>query len=198
MYKKISLTLIQLLLLTNLLFGQKLKVGDRTTNFSFTDTNGKDYDYNDFQDKKVVITFFSSAACSISNFRMHELKDEYRQLVSDNFEVIAIFESTTETLKEYKTDAGFPFIIVADPELKLFEKFAVDQSLGKTLKTVFKKKSKKERRKGKKLYGGKKYKKDRTRNRIPAEFILKNGRVLEAHYGSFIGDYLPLYRLNQF
>lgn len=204
-YKRIAnimvfmiIAVIQLLCSTSSLFGQKLKGGDTIANFSFIDVSGIQYEYKDFQNKKVVLAFFRYAGSPICNFRIHELREEYSQFISDNFEVIIVFESTGETLKEYTADADIPFIVIADPELKLYKKFGVEKSLGKTLKTIFKRKTKEARKKGKKLFGDKKYKKDGARTRIPAEFILEKGRVLEASYGNFIGDYLPLYRINQF
>lgn len=192
------LAVIQLLCSNISLFGQQLKGGDAIANFSFIDVSGIQYEYKDFYDKKVVLAFFRYAGSPICNYRIHELREEYSQFISDNFEVIVVFESTEETLKEYTTDVDIPFIVVADPELKLYKKFSVERSLFKTLKTTFKKKAKDARKSGKKLYGNKKYKKDGTRTRIPAEFILEEGRVLEANYGNYIGDYLPLYRINQF
>lgn len=189
MYKVIII--IQLLFLSNFLFGQKLKKGDIVDNFSFTDVSGKQYEYNDFQDKKVIVAFFRYAGCPISNFRIHELKEEYHQLVSEGFEVVVIFNSTANILKEYAIKVGAPFIFVADSELKLYKKFAIEQSFGKMLKTVFMKK-------GKKLYEGKKYKTDGARTIIPSEFILEKGRVQEAYYGNYVGDFLPIYRINQF
>ena len=194
----IIIAVIQSLLLTSSLFGQKLKGGDTIANFSFIDISGNQYEYKNFQHKKVVLAFFRFAGCPISNFRIHELKEEYSQFLSDGFEVIVVFESTAETLKDYAVHVNIPFIVIADPELKLYKEFRIEKSLSKSLKTIFKKKSKEDKKKGKKLYGYKKYKKDGAQTRIPAEFILEEGRVLEAYYGSYIGDYLPLYRINQF
>jgi peroxiredoxin len=194
----IIMAVIQLLFYPSSLLGQKLKGGEAIANFSFIDVSGKEYEYKDFQHKKVVLAFFSYAGSPICNNRIHELKEEYSQFISDNFEVIAVFESSAERLKEYIADVNIPFIVVADPELKLYKKFGVERSLGKMLKTIFKKKPKEDRKNGMKLYGDKKYKKDGARTRIPAEFILEEGRVRKAYYGSYLGDYLPLYRINQF
>ncbi|MFK7772485.1 MAG: redoxin domain-containing protein [Saprospiraceae bacterium] len=194
----LMMAVIQLLCSISSLFGQQLKGGDTIANFSFIAVSGIQYEYQDFYDKKVVLVFFRYAGSPSCNSRIHELREEYSQFRSDNFEVIVVFESTVETLKEYSADADLPFIVVADPELKLYKKFGVERSLGKTLKTIFKKKTKEARKNGKKLYGEKKYKKEGARTRIPAEFILEKSRVREANYGNYIGDYLPLYRINQF
>ena len=65
-YKRIAnimvfmiMAVIQLLCSTSFLFGQKLKGGDAIANFSFIDVFGIQYEYKDFQHKKVVLAFFS-------------------------------------------------------------------------------------------------------------------------------------------
>jgi len=189
MHKIIIVITVQLLIINSLL-GQKLKEGDTIVSFSFSDVSGKQYEYADFQHKKVILAFLNHPGCPSSNFRVQELKEEYKQLQSDNFEVIAIFNSTPETLKQYKFDTDIPFVLVADSDLQLFKKFGVENSLSKRVKSLFKKK--------KKLFPAKKYKKENFQTYMPADFILKENKVLEAYYGSYSGDYIPTFRINQF
>ena len=141
---------------------------------------------------KVLLTFFRYAGCPVCTYRAHELKKHYAQMKADGWEVIVVFESTPETLRRYQKEFDLPFVMIADPENKLFDLYAVERSTGKMLKTARNKEANRQFKAGKEMYS-EKYKRDGKMNRIGADFVIGNRqRVIKAHYGAFIGDHLPI------
>lgn len=177
---------------------QPLQVGAKAPAVERQAVMGQDIDLEDFQDQKVLLAFFRYAGCPVCNFRMHELMNEYEQLQERGIEIIAVFESSNETLRSYLEDTPVPFPVIADPELQLYEAYQVNKSFGKMMNTLFKKQPKKDMKAGKALFNGKSYKRDGSQTRIPADFIIEKGEILEAYYGKYVGDHLPMHRLHQY
>ncbi len=172
---------------------QKLKSKDKAPEFEVISVKGDSIRLENFKGKTVLLTFFRFAGCPVCNFRMHELIENYERLKSKNIEIIAVFESGSETLKSYLTDSPVPFPVIGDPALILYKKYSTDKSVFKMMRTMFKKKPKEEMKKGERLFMGKKYKQDGSMTRIPADFIIdEKGIIKTAHYGKFIGDHIPL------
>ncbi len=180
------------------LMSQSLQAGVNAPSFERQAVMGQNVNLEDFQDQKVLLAFFRYAGCPVCNFRMHELMNEYEQLQERGIEIVAVFESSNETLQSYLKDTPVPFPVIADPELQLYEAYQVNKSLGKMMNTLFKKQPKKDMKAGKVLFNGKSYKRDGAQTRIPADFIIEKGIILEAHYGKYVGDHLPMYRLHQY
>ncbi len=192
MIKSITLT-IAITLLTLTTMAQKLKEKDKAPEFKTISVQGHSISIENLKGKTVLLAFFRFAGCPVCNFRMHELMENYEQLKAKNIEVVAIFESSNETLKAYLIDNPVPFPVISDSSLVLYKKYSTDKSLFKMMRTMFKKKPKSEMKKGEILFKGKKYKQDGSMIRIPADFIIDEyGLIKIAHYGKFIGDHIPL------
>ncbi len=172
---------------------QRIKVNDKAPTFTAIDVNGTKIDLEKYKGKKVFLAFFRYASCPVCNFRMHDILENYDQIKARGYEIIAVYESTNETLNEFLKDENVPFPIIGDSELVLYKKYRVEKSFWRTIGSVFDKKVTSNKTKGKELFKGKKLKKDGNLTRIPADFILdENGIITTAYYGSDIGDHLPL------
>jgi thioredoxin-dependent peroxiredoxin len=195
MSTKLSLAIkvfIFLLLFQNEAIAQKLKVGEKAPNFEVTDANGNAIKLDQLKGKKVYVAFFRYAGCPICNFRIHELIQNYDSIKSEGYNIIAIYESSNATLKDYLADTPVPFSIVGDPDLKLYKKYGVEKSFWKTMRTPFRKQSREAMVKGSELFP-EKYKRDGNRTRIHADFLIdENGLLKVVHYGKNIGDHLPV------
>jgi thioredoxin-dependent peroxiredoxin len=190
---KNKLSTLLLTILTTSIMAQKLKSNDKAPVFELQSAQGKAINLTDYKDKTVLLIFFRFAGCPVCNFQMHSLIENYPKLQAQNTEVIAVFESSNETLATYISDAGVPFPVIGNPDLSLYKKYSVGKSLGKMMRTMFKKEPKQQMKQGEEMFGGKKYKKDGSMTRIPADFIIKpSGNIKVAHYGKFIGDHLSL------
>ena len=172
---------------------QRIKVNDKAPTFTAIDVNGTKIDLEKYKGKKVFLAFFRYASCPVCNFRMHDILENYDQIKASGYEIIAIYESTNETLNEFLKDENVPFPIIGDSELVLYKKYKVEKSFWRTIGSDFDKKVTKNKSKGKELFKGKKLKKDGNLTRIPADFLIdENGIITTAYYGTDIGDHLPL------
>jgi thioredoxin-dependent peroxiredoxin len=189
--------LITVLLFTTIFkqttMAQKLKPNDRAPFFEVKSAQNETISLNNYRGKTVLITFFRFAGCPVCNFRMHELAENYNKLKAKNIELIAIFESNNETLQSYLKDYAVPFPVIGNPSLSLYHQYGIEKSVLKMMATMFQKKPKQEMKKGEEMYAGKKYEKDGSMIRIPADFVVDSiGNITTAHYGQFIGDHIAL------
>ncbi len=184
---------IGLFFLVQFATAQRIKANDIAPTFTAIDITGNKIDLEKYKGKKVFLAFFRYASCPVCNFRMHDILENYDQIKANGYEIIAVYESTNETLNEFLKDETIPFPIIGDPELILYKKYHVEKSFWRTIGSVFDKKVTSNKSKGKELFKGKKLKKDGNLTRIPADFLIDiKGIITTAYYGSDIGDHLPL------
>lgn len=190
--KKSIVFTIVLMLFQNIAICQKLNVGDKAPYFESIDTNGDTINLDQYKGQKIFVAFFRYAGCPVCNSRVHELIQNYDSISSKGYKIIAIYESDNNTLKDYLTETPVPFPVIGDPKLILYKKYGVEKSFWKMLASSFKKQPKQAMKKGSKLFT-KKYKRDGNLARLPADFIIDENGILKAvHYGTNIGDHLPI------
>lgn len=183
---------IFLMLFQNITLSQKLKIGNKAPDFETTDTNGNIIKLSNYKGQKVLIAFFRYAGCPVCNFRVQELIENYDSISSKGYKIIAIYESNNTTLNEYLSDTPVPFTVIGDPKLKLYKEYSVEKSFWKMAGSAFKKQPKSAMRKGNKLFK-KKYARDGNLTRLPADFVVdENGILKTVHYGTNIGDNIPI------
>ena len=172
---------------------QRINVNDKAPTFTAIDVSGTKIDLEKHKGKKVFLAFFRYASCPVCNFRMHDILENYDQIKASGYEIIAVYESTNETLNKFLKDENVPFPIIGDSELVLYKKYRVEKSFWRTIGSIFDKKVTNNKTKGKELFKGKKLKKDGNLTRIPADFLIdESGIITTAYYGTDIGDHLPL------
>jgi peroxiredoxin Q/BCP len=167
----------------------RLQTNQQAPSFRATDVNGILLDSISLRGKQIYLSFERNAGCPVCSLRTHELLKRSTYFNDRDIKVIMVYESSPEKMKEYLGDSVYPFHFVADPKNELYNKFGVERSMGKVLKSLFHGIMGKVM-KGKKLFK-KPMKQDGHRDRIPAEFIIDiQGRIRVAHYGNYIGDHL--------
>ncbi|MBW7460134.1 redoxin domain-containing protein, partial [Paenibacillus sepulcri] len=137
--------------------------------------------------------FFRNAACAMCNLRVRHYIRSYDQWSRHGLEIIAVFESPETSISRHVGQQEAPFPIIADPEAKLYDLYAVEVSEEKTQATMadpntetFVKEAAAEgfaltREEGANFH------------RIPAEFLIdEKGIIQMAHYGRLVTDHLPL------
>ena len=196
--KKCVAFAVFLMLCQNIALCQKLKIGDKAPDFETIDANGDTIKLSNYRGQKVLVAFFRYAGCPVCNSRVHDLIQNYDSISSKGYKIIAIYESNNSILKEYLLETPAPFNVIGDPKLKLYKEYRVEKSFWKMLGSAFKKQPNESMKKGQKLFS-KKYKRDGNLTRIPADFVIDENGILKAvHYGTNIGDHLPLIEiLNQ-
>lgn len=193
--KKCTAFAIFLTLFQNIAMCQKLKIGDKAPDFETINTDGNTIKLSNYKGQKVLIAFFRYAGCPVCNFRVHDLIENYGSITSKGYKIIAIYESNNVILKEYLSETPVHFTVIGDPKLKLYKEYSVEKSFWKMLGSAFKKQPKEAMKKGNKLFS-KKYKRDGNLTRLPADFVIDENGILKAvHYGTNIGDHLPITEL---
>lgn len=183
---------IALMLFQNIAISQKLKVGQKAPYFEAIDTNGDTINLDQYKGQKIFVAFFRYAGCPVCNFRVHELIEKYDSISSNGYKIIAIYESDNNTLKDFLTETPVSFPVIGDPKLNLYKKYNVEKSFWKMSASAFKKQPNQAMKKGSELFT-KKYKRDGNLTRLPADFIIdENGILKVVHYGTNIGDHLPI------
>lgn len=190
------LTLLGTILLAITLHAQqnkkmKINVNDTAPDFISKDVNGNTVNLSAFKGKKVLLTFYRNVGCPVCNLRFHELSQHDSFFKANNVILIAVYESNSENMLTYLADEEVYPHMIPDSSLQLYTLYDLERSTGKVLKSMFKGAMGK-MKKGKKLFKTE-IKQDGNANRIGAEFLIdENGIVSIAHYGSYIGDDLPI------
>lgn len=170
-----------------------LKKGDSVPVEQVTDINGQPLAIDKHEnEKKTLLAFFRFAGCPVCNVRVHELSNAYQSLLEEGVEVVAVFESSPQTLRTYQTDFTFPFRIISDEEGTLYQAFGVKKKLGNLIRTIGDPNAKSRMKQGESLYGDKSYEPDGSMTRMTAEFLIQDGRIEKAHYGRHLADHLDL------
>jgi thioredoxin-dependent peroxiredoxin len=144
------------------------------------------------QRKWRLLSFLRNGACAICNLRVHQLIEQYPNLQA-KLEVIAVFESSPESIRQHVGRQDAPFPIIADPNAVLYTLYGVETSEEKVARTMQMPETQiaiqgaasqgfaLTPEEGSNFY------------RIPADFLIDpNGMVQRAHYAEHLTDHLPL------
>lgn len=168
-----------------------LSIHQLAPDFSTTDVFGHTIHLKKLQGKKVYLAFERNAGCPVCNLRMHTLLKHADNFKKHNIEVLLVYESTVERMKEYLGENTYPFHFIADSGNRLYRLYFVEHSLPKLLKSLFNGLMDKVSQ-GKKLFS-KSIPQDGHITTIPSEFVIdENGKLIKVHYGRFVGDHLPV------
>jgi len=192
------LLLLFLFSFATLTWGQSLQAGDKAPDFKVKTVSGQYIQLSHCQEEKVLLSFFRHLGSPTCHFRLQQLITDYQELQANGITIIAIFESDEKSLQDFLIENPVPFPLIADPHSQLYASYRLEKSLGKALSSMTKTQYQRDRKAGKAILKGKNYPKTGKGNRISADFIIEKGVILEAHYGQYIGDHLPMYRIHQY
>lgn len=173
-----------------------LQVGDLAPDFTMSDLNGQPIHLASLRGKKVLLAFFRYATCPFCTMRFVRLSQECARYSAEGVEVIGVFESTPEYIKEYLSRRGLPFPIIPDPEGVLYELYGVQRSMPGLLLGMFRMPTLL------RALFDPDYRMavpDADVTRIPADFLLgPDQEIVDAYYGKDIGDHIPFKRIDAF
>ena len=173
----------------------KLKHGDKAPHFEVTDVYGRRQTALGDGARPVHLTFYRHAGCPPCNLRVHELMAEKERFDQLGMRMVGVFESTAEHIRQDLAHGDEPFPILPDRERHLYEKYAVKPSLSGfigsfllrpaySMKAIFR--------------HGYLPKFAEATTMMPAEFLIApDGIIKLVHYGTHLGDYVPLEILYQ-
>lgn len=179
--------------------GEFLKEGEKAPNFVTKDVLGNKINLKKMlKSSNILLTFLRPAWCPICNARTYELIQYHEQLKAQGFEIIAVYPSTEQVLRDYVEELEIPFPIISDPEGELYRLYGVERSREKFEMAFTEEKALKYIKDGKELY--EKYDNDYGGIQevavpiIPADFILtqKDQKIKTAYYGAYLGDHIAV------
>ncbi|WP_288362980.1 peroxiredoxin-like family protein [uncultured Spongiibacter sp.] len=162
--------------------------GDRALPLRLTAINGEDFDIASLAGRPYLLSFFRFASCPFCNMRVHELVKRFDEFTND-FTVVAVFDSPLDNLQEHAADHHAPFPILADETGQYYERYSVQRSILGVIKGMLTRLPIAIRGmcKG---YVPTTIKGSMTT--MPAIFLIdRDGIVRVAHYGKDEGDHLP-------
>lgn len=173
----------------------RLKTPCQSISFSTHDIYGNSITLSGFQGKRVMLSFFRDAACPFCNFRIYELSNNYKGWLAAGLEVIVVFSSTAQEVRQHVAKHPRPFKMIADPDLILYNQYGVEHSSRALWKALFFKFP----RIVKGVMTGGRPKKNPNVKIVPADFLLDvDGSVVDLWYGRDTADHIPLQRIQTF
>ena len=173
----------------------KLHEGQAAINFEVDDIDGNRLVLNSFFDRPILVSFYRYASCPLCNIRLNELIERYPVYKNAGLVVIAFFQSPPESIQKYVTSKHpLPFPIIADPSHTIYQKYGVTSSRWGYIKGLFLlHRFIKAFRRG--FWLGKMESKFTL---IPADFLIRDSKIIKAYYGTNIGDHLPFVEIEKF
>jgi peroxiredoxin Q/BCP len=112
--------------LSNQLKAQSIDVGDKMPQFSLTDQNGKVFNSKDYVGKSVlVIYFYPKDESIVCTKEACSFRDNFNDFTNAGAKVIGINSGTVESHKEFSDHHKLPFILLSDPDNKVYKQFGV-------------------------------------------------------------------------
>lgn len=177
--------------------GSKLKKPNAAPSFSARDVYNSPIKLSNFAGKKVLLSFYRNVGCPVCNLRFHELEKESALFKGKGLVVLAVYESSAAHMQSYVENENFYTKLIPDSSLELYSLYKVEKSMGKVMKGMFHGAMTKMNM-GKKLFKNK-IDQDGSKSRIGADFLIdENGNILEAYYGKYLGDHLPVENIKSF
>jgi len=102
-----------------------LQEGSKAPAFKGKDQNGNIVSLSDFKGKKIVLYFYPQDDTPTCTTQACNLRDNYGILKNHGFEVIGVSPDEVNKHKKFETKHELPFTLIADPELKIIEKYGV-------------------------------------------------------------------------
>ena len=105
----------------------KIKKGDLINELSLPSIDGSVFDLESIKGKKALISFYRYSSCPFCHLRINETinnKDKF----GNNFETIAIFNCSIESLQKASSKHDSSIFILADENRFYFDKYNVEKS----------------------------------------------------------------------
>lgn len=164
--------------------------------FTMKDVNGNIINLTDYKGRKVLLTFYRNVGCPICNLSFHELEEQSNYFKTKNVVLLSVYESTVTNMKKYTDGEKFYSLMIPNPDLELYNLYAIERNTGKLMKGMFHGAMSK-MSKGKALFKSK-ISQDGNKNRIGASFIInEEGKIIKAYYGKYVGDQMPIREIRE-
>ena len=172
----------------------RLIPGTAAPNFDTTDIHGKNVKLSDYAGKKLLLSFYRYAACPLCNLRVHELIQRHHEFQAGGVEMIAIFESSAESIIKRVGKQDPPFPILGDPDHVIYDAYGVETSWGGFFAGLATPRMMKAFTKG--FLPGKM---EGEISRLPADFLIgPDVTIRESFYAGIMSSHMPIQRIERF
>jgi peroxiredoxin Q/BCP len=120
--------IIPLTIMMTLQLQTQAQDNQKATDFTSTTIDGKTFHLSDLKGKKIFLSFYRNGACALCNLRAHEISLRQQEFNKAGIEIIAVFESSIEDMKPYVGKQKLDFILLSDPEGKLYAQYGIKNS----------------------------------------------------------------------
>lgn len=170
----------------------KLLAPVKTPVIAMIDINGQPVQIGN--GRKLLLSLFREATCPFCNFRVYDLTNNYPNLSNLGLDIVTVFKSDEDEVRQFIARRPRPFRMVADPEGRAHEAFSVDTSMWGRFKAMLLHPV--AMMKGMGMVG---LRGMATGNLMPADFLIdEQGTVVETYYGADAGDHIPMERIELF
>ena len=169
-----------------------LTAGSPAPEFDAVDLFDQPVTLTSYRGRPVLLSFFRNAACALCNLRVRQLIQRFPALQAQGLEVVVVFESSADALRQYVGRQDAPFPIVADPTAALYDLYQVESSEEKVATTMAMAATAAVI--GEAADNGFELVPEADANflRMPADFFIdRDGTIRKAHYADFVWDHLP-------
>jgi len=176
----------------------KIQAGAKAIDFTTSDIYGKQIKLSDYKGKKIILSFMRNVACPFCNLRVHQLIGNRMKLEKSGVQMILFFESAPDKLLKSAFHQGIsPYPLIGDPEKKIYNKYGIENSALKMMKTFFQADIKAASKFAKTIDTPKD--KESSNTLIPADFFIdENFKIVKAHYGKNLEDHVDFEQLKAF
>ncbi len=107
----------------------RLQKGDFAPAFTLPTLDGSNVSLGSLRGKKTLLTFFRHAGCPFCNLRVHQLIQAYPRLEQLGIQVVGVFGSSLEGLRERVGTQNPPFALLADPDDAIHNLYGTNRSV---------------------------------------------------------------------
>jgi peroxiredoxin len=107
----------------------RLQRGELAPAFTLPALDGSSFSLGSLRGKKTLLTFFRHAGCPFCNLRVHQLIEAYPRLQRLGIEVVGVFGSSLESLRQRVGQQRPPFALLADPDDAIHSLYGTNRSL---------------------------------------------------------------------
>lgn len=177
----------------------RLTVGSAAPIFRTEDMFGQIIDLQTYAGKPVLLSFFRNAACAICNLRVHQLIQKYPTYRAKGLEILAVFEATPDSIRQYVGKQDAPFPIIANANASLYDLYRVETSESKVQQSMANPVT--QAVVGQAAQNGFSLVREENTNffRMPADFLISPDQTIyHAFYSEIVGEHLPFVEIEQF
>lgn len=168
----------------------RLRENESAIDFSCEDIYGNPIKLSDYQDRRLLLSFYRYASCPFCNLRVNQLIKKCDDFQNKGLKVLAFFESPNSSILKYIGKQKPPFPIVGDPERLVYKLYGIESSVFGLLKAMTIKLSKFIQAIRSGYLPGKM---ETDLFLLPADFLIgPDQKIHKAYYGNDIGDHLPI------